>query len=289
MIKPGNLKMRRRVKDMKLPQNFKNCIAIESFGVKLKIHARRKDLLDEIEERIERILPVGFYQKISPHRAEHSFSVRENKSFRYILFKGRHKIEYGNDRDLVLKYLDWQLRLTIAEYAVERVFLHAGVVGWQGKAIIIPARSFRGKTTLVKELTKVGAQYYSDEYAVLDEEGFVHPFPKMLSIRGFKDDYQQTDFSVESLGGVKGIVPLPVGMIVITEFEPGAEWEPQILSEGLGVMEMLSHTIPIRYNPNFSLKVLNKTVNRAIIVKTKRGEAKDFVLKLLSFFENKAK
>ena len=168
---------------------------------------------------------------------------------------------------------------------VERI---AGVVGWHGKAIIIPARSFRGKTTLVKELTKVGAQYYSDEYAVLDEEGLVHPFPKMLSIRGFKDDYQQTDFSVESLGGVRGIVPLPVGMVLMTEFQKGAEWQPQILSEGFGVMEMLSHTIPIRYNPNFSLKVLNKTVNRAIIVKTKRGEAKDFAVKLLSFFENKA-
>jgi hypothetical protein len=122
----------------------------------------------------------------------------------------------------------------------------------------------------------------------LDEEGFVHPFPKMLSIRGEIDEYQQTDYMVESLGGVKGKVSIPVGMILITGYEAGADWQPQILSEGEGVMEMLSHTIPIRYNPKFALKVLNKTVNRAIIVKTKRGEAKDFALKLLSFFESKA-
>ena len=265
-----------------------NYIAFESFGVKFKIHAARKELLDEIEARIGRILPEGFYKKIPPRRAVHTFSVRESQSFRYVLFKGRQKIEYGNEREIVLKYLDWQIRLTIAEFAVDRVFLHAGVVAWHGKAIIIPARSFQGKTTLVKELTKMGAEYYSDEYAVLDDEGFVHPFPKMLSVRGLKDEYRQTDFSVESFGGVKGIAPLPVGLILITEFEPGAQWQPQILSEGLGVMEMLSHTIPIRYNPKFSLKVLNKTVNRAIIVKTKRGEAKDFAVKLLSFFENKA-
>jgi hypothetical protein len=111
----------------------------------------------------------------------------------------------------------------------------------------------------------------------------------MLSIRGLKDDYRQTDCPVESLGGIKGEKPLPVGMVLITEYEQGADWKPQILSEGLGVMEMLSHTIPIRYNPKFSLKVLNKTANRAIIVKTKRGEAKEFALKLLSFFENKAR
>jgi hypothetical protein len=53
-------------------------------------------------------------------------------------------------------------------------------------------------------------------------------------------------------------------------------------------MEMLSHTIPIRYNPKFSLKVLNKTANRAIIVKTKRGDARDFAKKLLNFFEERA-
>jgi hypothetical protein len=265
-----------------------NYIAIESFGVKLKIYAARKDVLEEIRARLDRILPAGFYRKISPRRAVHSFSVRRSRAFEYVLFRGRRKIEYGNERELCLKYLDWQIRLTIAEFAVDRVFLHAGVVAWKGKAIIIPARSFQGKTTLVKELTKLGAQYYSDEYAVLDEQGFVHPFPKMLSIRGLEDEYRQIDYPVETLGGVKGIEPLPVGMVLLTEFESGAGWQPQILSDGLGVMEMLSHTIPIRYNPNFSLKVLNKTVNRAIIVKTKRGEAKDFAVKLLSFFENKA-
>ena len=263
-------------------------IAIESFGVKLKIYAARRDLRAELEARIGRILPAGFYRKIKPHRAVHTFSVRKNKSYEYVLFEGRRKIEFGNDRELVLKYLDFRIRLTIAEYAVERVFLHAGVVAWKGKAIIIPAKSFRGKTTLVKELTKLGAKYYSDEYAVLDDAGFVHPFPKMLSIRGLQDKYRQTDQTVESLGGVKGVEPLPVGMILITEFESGASWQPQFLSEGSGVMELLSHTIPIRYNPKFSLKVLNKTANRAIIVKTKRGEAKDFAVELLSFFENKA-
>ena len=270
-------------------ENLKeNCVAIESFGVKLKIRAARRDVLEEIESRLGQILPEGFYRKIAPREAVHTFSVRKSKSYEYVLFRGRRKIEFGNQRELCLKYLDWQIRLTIAEFAVERVFLHAGVVGWNGKAIIIPAKSFQGKTTLVKELTKIGAQYYSDEYAVLDEAGFVHPFPKMLSIRGLKDEYQQVDCSVESLGGVKGFEPLPVGMVLLTEFQKGAEWQPQILSEGLGVMEMLSHTIPIRYNPEFALKVLNKTVNHAIIVKTKRGEAKDFAVRLLSFFENKA-
>ena len=194
----------------------------------------------------------------------------------------------GFNRDNFFNYLESRIRLTVAEFAKDRVFIHAGVIGWKGKAIIIPAKSFQGKTTLVAELTKLGATYYSDEYAVLDENGFVHPFPKTLSIRGTEDQYKQTEHPVETLGGVKGEIPLPVGMVLLTEFENGAKWQPKVLTTGLGVLEMLSHTIPIRYNPEFSLKVLNNTLNRAIIVKTKRGEAKDLAIKLLSFFENKA-
>jgi hypothetical protein len=272
----------------KIKNSSENYVAIRSFGVKLSVYSARKELLAAVEERVGRILPAGFFEKIPPRWAVHRFSIRRNKSFEYVLFKGRKKITFGNDRENFLKYMDWQIRLTIAEFAVARVFLHAGVVAWKGRAIIIPAKSFQGKTTLVKILTSMGAEYYSDEYAVLDEDGFVHPFPKMLSIRGEIDEYRQTDYAVETFGGRLGNVPVPVAMVLITEYRPGGRFKPRILSPGEGVMEMLSHTIPIRYNPKFSLKVLNKTANRAIIVKTKRGEAKDFAKKLLSFFESNA-
>ena len=266
----------------------KKYFAFESFGVRIKIFAARGEILNEIKERVSQFLPAGLFEEIPYYKAVHSFSVRENKKAKFVLFKGRKKLTSGNDKEIFFKYFDSQIRLTIAEFADSKVFIHAGVVEWKGKALIFPAGSFQGKTTLVKELTKLGAKYYSDEYAVLDEDGFVHPFPKTLSIRGLIDEYQQVEFPVESFGGVKGIEPLSVGMILITEFESGSEWHPEFLSDGLGIMELLSHTIPIRYNPKFALKVLNKTVNHAIIVKTKRGEASEFAVKLLSFFENKA-
>ena len=78
-------------------------------------------------------------------------------------------------------------------------------------------------------------------------------------------------------------------MVLITEFEAGAQWKPEIISAGEGIMEILPHTIPIRYKPEFSLQVLNKLVNRAIIAKSKRGEAKELVEKLLKFYETKVR
>jgi len=65
----------------------------------------------------------------------------------------------------------------IALWARRRVFVHAGVVAWQGRAVLIPGRTLSGKSWLVRALVRAGAEYYSDEFAVLDARGRVHPYP----------------------------------------------------------------------------------------------------------------
>jgi len=57
------------------------------------------------------------------------------------------------------------------------------VVAWRGRAILLPGRSYVGKSTLVMELVRAGAVYYSDEYAVLDARGRVHPFAQPVALR----------------------------------------------------------------------------------------------------------
>lgn len=261
--------------------------AFESYGVKIRIACSRISLLKEIERRIRMLFPPNCYKEIHSDEAVHKFSIRRNKSAEYVLYRGRKKITYGSDREIFLKFFDSTVRLTVAEFAEARIFIHAGVVAWKGKAIIIPGKSFQGKTTLVKELTKRGATYYSDEYAVLDADGYVHPFAKTLSVREIGGGYEQVEVSVESIGGKQGTEPVEVGMILLTGFKINADWQPQLISEGLGMLEMLSHTISARLNPKFSLKVLNNALKRAIIVKTERGEAAEFAAKVLRFFENR--
>src|SRR5689334_7761784 len=122
----------------------KKYIAIESFGVKIRVFSAREEILDEIEGRIDKFLPTGLFEKIPYRKAVHSFSIRENRTSKFVLFKGRKKITYGNNKEIFFKYLDSQIRLTIAEFAESRVFIHAGVVEWKGEAIVLPARSFQG-------------------------------------------------------------------------------------------------------------------------------------------------
>lgn len=163
------------------------------------------------------------------------------------------------------------VQLAVAQKARGKVFVHAGVVGWKGKAILIPGRSFTGKSTLVRELVRAGATYYSDEYAVLDQRGRVHPFPRQLALRDKMMVNQKISF--EELGGGIGKRPLPVGTIFVTKFREGAKWRPKPLTPGLGALELLANTVTARSGRPIVLEVLTRVSKQATILKSARGEA----------------
>lgn len=268
-------------------------IGFKSFGVEITVSTNNAELFAVLEKSIEVMLPNEFVRTNAENSA-HNFYVEKTTDKFYKLFKyfGTEKEEFlvkTDDPDMLLSMLDTELRITVAEYASEKVFLHAGAVGYKGCGIIIPGKSFLGKTTLVASLIRKGAEYYSDEYAVLDKDGYLHPFHKLLSMRGIIDDFTQKDISFEEFGGVAGIVPLPIRLILLAEYKAGKvepeQFEPEIISKGNGMLEIISNTIPIRFNTKFTLEVLNKTVNRAIIAKSIRGDADVFADLLLNYVE----
>src|SRR6266496_2080522 len=196
---------------------------------------------------------------------------------RYNMLYGDHvRLARSFDAEDVFDTLESDLRLFVAEVARHRVFVHAGVVGWKGRAIVIPGRSFSGKSTLVAELVKAGATYYSDEYAVFDSRGRVHPFAGPLQIRE-EGGSKQTKIDVRQLGGLAGSKPLPVGLVLVTKFKKGARWRPRNLSSGAGALELLSNTVSARRSPANALDAFDNVVAGAQIVKGARGEAHEIV------------
>jgi len=234
---------------------------------------------------LERYLPGCEFLRAGVD-AEHEFWYSWTKNGRDAFYTEGQGPAIRSKRDALLESLGSAVRIAVAEYAVGRVFIHAGVVGWKGKAIIMPARSFKGKSALTAELVRQGARYYSDEYAVLDKTGRVHPFPKDLSLRGIKNDHEQVDHAVEALGGKAGKRPIPVGMVVITEYKKGARWNPKVLRPGPGVMELIDNTVPIRRDPHFALPILTRVGSNAIIIKSKRGEASEAADRILALLED---
>jgi hypothetical protein len=266
----------------------RNQINFEAYGVKLGIRVNAGSYLEKIEERIVEILPLGI-NVIEQNGIEHLLEVADEKNGNFKIFKDGKMVANFPGIENLFDLLAGQIRLTVAEYAVGKVFLHAGAVAWKDKAVIIPARSFSGKTTLVAELIKKGAVYYSDEYAVLDEKGFVHSFPKTLSMRGIIDDYKQVEYSPFHFGAAVGQTPLPVGMVLICKFDEtrknDSETPLEFLSAGQAMLEMIDNTIPITNNPKFVLKILNKISEHAIIAKCQRGEAKEFANFLIEYLD----
>jgi hypothetical protein len=185
-------------------------------------------------------------------------------------------------REEVLQRLVSAIRLTVAENATDHVFVHAAVVAWKGRAILLPGKSFSGKTTLTLELVRRGATYYSDEYAIIDESGLVHSFLKDLSLR-LKDDVQQTEYSIEKFGGKKAAGSVRAGLVLFTRYCKNADWRPVRISPANGILEMIKDVVPIRRDPKFVLNVLDSLAADVTFVISERGEAAgiaDMVLEL---------
>lgn len=202
----------------------------------------------------------------------------------YSLFRGDEKVGEHQDLDLVLDSLKSEIRLWVAEHATERVFVHAGVVEWHGRAIIVPGRSYSGKSTLVAELLRAGATYYSDEFAVLDDEGRVHPFALPLSIRQ-PGQMASTPATPASFGAATGREPIPVGAVAVARYRKGAHWRPRKVSRGEGALALMANTVSARRNPVQALTTLRTAMADAVVMRGTRGEASAAATKLIELSE----
>src|SRR5947209_97492 len=217
-------------------------ISFRAFGVSAGVRVSDPSVLDIVR----RLLPPGWVS--SPRMTvDRLYSLlvggngRTSGTRRFnLLYRDSGLLARSLNLEDVYGVLESDLRLHVAEKAPRRVFVHAGAVGWRGRAILIPGRSFSGKTTLVAELVRAGAEYYSDEYAVLDATGRVHPFPQPLGVRADGSLYQEP-VRVENFGGKAGSRPLPVGLVVVTGYKPKSRWRPKELSPGRGALELLAH------------------------------------------------
>src|SRR5438552_890985 len=260
--------------------------SLKSYGVKIGIRANDPEWLDRVWPHLPyecQVAPLPIVDRL------YSIIIGEQgaraKVRRFNLLYGNHvRLARSRDVDEVFERLESDLRLFVAEVARHRVFVHAGVVGWKGRAIVIPGRSYSGKSTMVAELVRAGATYYSDEYAVFDSRGRVHPFPKPLEIRDTGNS-QQTKFDVDRFGGVTGTKPIPVGLIMVTEFKAGSSWRPRELSAGKAVLALLSNTVSARRQPEKALTILQKVAAEARTLKGVRGEATKILPSLIGKME----
>jgi hypothetical protein len=237
-------------------------------GARVGVRANQPEALATLVEH----LPQGW--KPANHKVvEQLYSlkvggpgIRPNIRQFHLLYGNSRKLARTMNLEEVFAAFQKDLRHSVALLAKQKVFICAGVVGWRGRAILVVGKKQSGKTRLVEALLKAGASYYSDEYAMLDARGRVHPY-------GALEDGLQ--------GAETGTKTLPVGTILITGYRADSAFRPRRLSPGQAALELMSHSVATSRMPQTTLAFARKAVARAQAFKGVRGEANELVAYLL--------
>ena len=255
---------------------------IESYGLKVGFRTTVPGVLDQIVP----YLPPKWEPIDPPRRLDlvYSWVVGHERRLGLktfdLMYIGAKRISRTLDRKVLLDDLQFDLWLSLALLSRRFVFIHAGVVGWRGRAILIPGRTRTGKSTLVEAMVRAGAEYLSDEFALLDRNGRVHPFAKPISIRtpGTSDIEL---LPVESIGGSAARGPLPVGAIVATRYRDGGKSNFRIVSPAQGMMSLLFNAVAARATPSRVMRATRAASARAVVLRGVRGDATDAAARVL--------
>lgn len=157
--------------------------------------------------------------------------------------------------------------------------VHAGTVGWRGRALLIPGVSHAGKSSLVAALLRRGATYYSDEYAMIDAEGMVHPYPRPVLLR-YGGPYQEPMLPT-ALNAKAGQEPAPVGWIFKVQYAAGGVWNVEPMEQSGAVFALLQNTPHLLADAPEMMTYFQRAVQSAQGFHGERGEAGDAAERIL--------
>lgn len=254
-----------------------------SYGVTIKLISNSKIVLNELRELLFKTFPNELHFSNQTENPDHTFIIDQDELSNLSLVKNNDEAVTGYSTDTILELFVRMVRLAVSEDAKDKVFLHSGVVAVNNKIILFPGSSNTGKSSLVLELIKKGAHYYSDEYAVIDTDGLVHPFTRDLSIREEGKMWSEKNgISPNDLGAKIGNKPLPIGYVIFTTYDANTQTFFEENTLGQGILNAIPHTITFSKRPDFSLKVLKTAFSRAIILCGLRSEAESVSNLILS-------
>lgn len=231
--------------------------------------AVRPHLIDELRRRWP---PLGLERRSTPGGP---VQARIGLSDRWVVVPDAEGA--GNNPPLVA----WDLlERSLAVFAAHRlsrlVAVHAAVIGWHGRALVVPAVSGGGKSTLSLAAHQVGASVMSDEYALIDPEtGFVTGWHRPVRILTDDGGVDRHDIAFAS-------DPLPVGCIAFVAHEGGSANAWSEVSRGVEVGRLIAHTTCAAARPTDSLEAALFAVRSAYAVEGTWADAAVSVEPLLA-------
>ena len=179
--------------------------------------------------------------------------------------------------DEVYAWLRWDIDQAVARRSPQMLFVHAGVVGWRGVGIVIPGRGSIGKSTLVAELVRRGAIYYSDTFAVLDDAGRVYRRgPLGLATRVTHKP------SVAPRGRLDRAAA--IGLIVSGAYTPEVVWWPTVVRGPHAALPLVDSLVLAREQAAQMPPIIAQVAAGAAALRGPRAEAHETAALLLDLF-----
>lgn len=205
-----------------------------AYGVTLGIEAPDARALARLAAR----LPPGT-TRIDGDRVPRELTYRLERQDGALLLRVNGRALVTGDARAIGERLESHAALRVAASSRDFLFIHAAVVGWRGRALVLPGRSMAGKSTLTAALVRAGASYASDEYALVDGDGRVHPYPRAIVLRGRHGPRRSRPTRVVTR-------PMATGAIVLCRYRAGAQLSLERLPPGRAVLALLKHTVAAR-------------------------------------------
>ncbi|MEZ5374116.1 MAG: hypothetical protein R2704_15590 [Microthrixaceae bacterium] len=159
---------------------------------------------------------------------------------------------------------------------IGRIAVHSAVIGCEGRALLVPASSGGGKSTLTQAAAAAGAEVLSDEYALIDSNsGKVTGWNRPVRILKPTGEVERLDIATRSS-------PLVVGCVAFVSFLPGGGNRWAQISPGRAIGLLLSHVPCAESRPDEALDGALAALRSAQLLEGTRGEAASAVGELLT-------
>ena len=230
---------------------------VTAYGVRLRVLVEAAALFPDVERALPpRATPADGADVVV------TFVLRPDEDDLWQMWQDGTSLGPATEPEVAVCLLEEHLAMALARRARGPVFVRAGVVQAGGRAIVLPGPSLSGRTTLVDALVREGAEFYSDTFAVLDEEGWVHAYRALP--RGEPPPER-----------------MRIGLIAVAPYVPRARWAPEQGGPADGALTLLAHAATSEA-PQGLLKVFGAAASDALTLQGERGEAADVAPVLLS-------
>lgn len=169
-----------------------------------------------------------------------------------------------------------RIELVVVEQLRDLNAVHAGVVAFDGRAIVLPGTSHSDKSTLVRALLECGGTYLSDEFALVAEDGRVRPFPRLMTIRDEGGSARVTPASAAHVDSD----PFEVAVVASLAFDAAA-WHVEDASAADAVMAFIANGVTVKRAPNDAVAAYAAVARSASFLRGTRGEAAEAAERLV--------